>query len=112
MPAHTAIPDIYSDARQDTRLPTQLRDAIRGIAEHHDRSTSDEVRRALDFWTVVAAAATHADAQVTEHTDPDELDARRRHLHHVACRRLEDAFPGTDPAAILAALAPQPSEAR
>lgn len=96
---------MLSEARASARLATTQRDAFERLAAHHDRTISDELRRAVDLWLTVAGAAVTLDPDVLAKTEPAIAEGRLHDLRRAATDRIGDAFPYTEPEHVLAALA-------
>ena len=98
-----------SETFQQARMPDALRDALHRVAARNDRSPSDELRRALALWTVLAAVAVHVEDDARA-LGPEHLHEMTARLRAAASEQLGDAFPRAEPEALLAALAPPPAD--
>lgn len=103
-PEEPPVPPI-SETQTHARMPLHLREAVLRIAAHHGRTASDELRRALELWTAIAAVASNLDPDVIEGTEPAIREGRLHELHRIAIDRIGDAFPAVEPEEILATLA-------
>lgn len=100
-----------SETFQSARMPNKLAEALQSVAVANGRTASDEVRRALEFWTIVHATAMHVEPDARM-LGPERVADVLRRLKTAATEQVGDAFPRAQPEAILAALAPPPPDSR
>lgn len=90
---------------QAAPMPPNLANAFKALARQNGRSASDELRRAMHFWLIVAGVAAHHDADAVEALEPAIRDGRLHDFRLAAINHVGDAFQHAAPEAVLESLA-------